>query len=150
MTVLGSRIPSPWYEWLDDTRYRVVHERKCRDCGHRYPTVEVPLFNKWRGGLAMCCPNHPSVKGPVVDAITPAQADRGKQYSQGLAKARSLGAVYRRRRCRPAGTSKIANLLCKQRWTTIELAPDGILRDDVSVCPKCGGKTRARIKKVAG
>lgn len=139
---LGSRIESPWYEWLNDETKRVVHERKCKDCGYRYPTVEVPLFNKWGGGLATHCPVHPKgKKGKMVDALTPKQADTGKYFSKGLLKARTMGATYRRRKCQEPG--------CEQRWTTIELIPDGILRNSNAECPRCKGETRARIKKVA-
>lgn len=145
--VLGSRIPSPYYEFAADRSIAVYYARACGTCNFTYPTAEVPLYSTWTEGSAECCPMH-SLPGRLVLKVDPAMAvRRGKWDSPGLLRAISFGAVYRRRECKVKGCvqtkGKWAGI--PFRWSTIEVSADGIIVEDVTVCPKCGG--RAIIQK---
>lgn len=143
MPNIGSRLPSPYYEWIVERKVGASHFRKCAGCGHGFTTVEVPLFKQWAGGRADCCPNHPRTKGEIIARALPNRVEKGQSSSLGVLRVYALGGAYRRRQC--------SIIFCKDelgkrtRWTTAEFLSEGTVVKDVSECPKCGG--RAREKK---
>jgi len=143
MANVGSRLPSPYYEWIVERRVAVMHFRRCMSCGYGFTTSEVPLFKAWAGGRVDCCPNHPRTKSKIIARALPNRVDKGQSSSLGLLKVYALGGAYRRRQC--------AFEFCKDkdgkatRWTTAEFLSEGVIVKDISECPKCGG--RAREKK---
>lgn len=147
--VLGTRLPDPYYDWVLEEGIRHLRVRKCLECGHRYPTAELPLHLRWRGKEANCCPTHSEVPGAITHAISPVTARKGKYFSEAMAKVFSYGAVYRRRQCRVPGCVGVTYSIGKPtRWTTMEVATDGLIRRDVTLCPRCQGVSKIEGKRV--
>lgn len=163
MTVLGSRLPEPYFTWVVKARQSWRRLRRCGTCGDVHATVEVPIaIQKWpQESSAECCPKHTHTKGVIcAGGISPSEAVRTNRIGQGVLLAMSMGGVYRRRACglnyipglgtegRKAMRLNPTGIPCRDangkptRWSTVELDSSGVVQKDVSLCSRCGGKTR--------
>lgn len=97
--LLGSRIPSPHWEYLNDPKIRYLRTRRCGTCYYEYRTAEIPLATNWDGLTATCCPIH-YWPGSTKTRVTMEMALTGGYESRGLLRAMTMGAVYRRVECR--------------------------------------------------
>lgn len=160
MTVLGSKLPEPYFSWVVQSKQGFRRFRKCIVCHNISTTVEVPMATRDEPAPADCCPKHPQTKSVTLRTMTPTAAIAGNSIGQGVLKCISLGGVYRRRACRNNyfwRRSKQNNYLPKPpelmrcigkdgkptRWSTVELDSTGVVTRDVSICPSCGGRTRS-------
>lgn len=158
VTVLGSRLPEPYFSWVIKARQSWRRLRRCGTCGNVHTTVEVPIaIQKWpQESSAECCPKHTKTKGTIVlGGISPTEAVRTNRIGQGVLLAISMGGVYRRRACtlnyvgdKRERKLNPQGLPCKDekgkptRWSTVELDSSGVVQKDVSLCSRCGGRTR--------
>jgi hypothetical protein len=126
--------------------------RRCVDCYWEWTNFEVPMTPKWIGKRVDYCPacKEKAGKGKTMRALTPTFLATKGFVSMGEQWALSLGAIYRRRECRVktcvtppeygGKTGKRAGQ--RTRWTTIEVAADGIVMEDPAVCDRCNGRGR--------
>jgi hypothetical protein len=160
LTILGSKLPEPYFTLVVQSKLGFRRFRRCLTCGFVSTTVEIPLALRSQGSPADCCPNHPRTKSVILHSMTPAVAIGRNAIGQGILKAISVGGVWRRRGC------GLNYIFCKaknknylerplehqhcrgkdgkpMRWTTLELDSTGVVVRDVSVCSNCGGTTRS-------
>ena len=141
---LGQRIDDPWYQWVTSKGIARPVFRRCRSklCHEEWTNMEVPLVTNWEGERAQNCPVHTQTKGRVLWSMTPSGIDKRTHVSRGVATARSMGGVYRRRECTEGvcltPITKRARVGQQTRWATIELWSTGTVQDDVTDCPRCG------------
>lgn len=159
MTILGSKLPEPFFSWVVQSKQGFRRFRKCVLCGYVSTTVEVPMMTRDEPVPADCCPRHPRTKSVTLRTITPTAAIEGNAIGQGVLACVSMGGVYRRRACGQNyifRRNKNKNYfekdpefwICKKedkptRWSTVELDSTGVVTKDVSRCANCGGNTRS-------
>jgi hypothetical protein len=145
--LVGQKINDGYYKKLR-TGQAVIRTRRCKNCRFEWITAEIPLYQAWRGHKADCCPEHNRTLSEVRKYINKdgAFANPGCLVS-GVVNAISMGGIYRRRRCR--------KLDCKTEdgkrtmWSTAEVLADGRIVEDISICPRCNGKSRALRRRSA-
>lgn len=160
MTVLGSRLPEPYFTLAVTASEGSRRFRRCLTCGYVYTTVEIALGQRPEGTPADCCQHHPRTKSVYLATVTTTTAIEKNKIARGVLMAVSMGAVWRRRGCRLnyfIESKAAANpkqkpehqLRCKDvngramRWTTLEVDSSGVVQKDISLCSRCGGKTRS-------
>ena len=145
-TCINDPLPDHMIEKVFDRAVAWGRIRQCSDCGENWSTVEVPLFSraKWtcRGDR---CPDHPEGYSDVICTSTPDRMLSGKYSNLTMELLLSWGAVYRRRKCRTCGDGWTKEAP-KGRWTTAEVASNGLVVEDVTQCPRCGGNGPIRRK----
>ena len=137
---LGARFPDGYYDNLMKRRIAKHYRRRCDVCKYEWPTKEIPLQHSWVGGRAVNCPVHKGIRGKCINTIPPWIAANAKQFSIGLMRVYALGGIYRRRECRIK--TCLNKLGRRTRWTTGEFDPTGVVVEDISLCPRCDGKSK--------
>ncbi len=144
---VGEKIPDHLYERVMDRNHANYFVRQCRTCKKEYTTAEVALVKGWTGKKANRCPQHQQQNGWSKMTITITTAQRGNYMSYGLMGIVALGGVYRRRYCPRGDCERESGSGKPITWTTGELSPTGLVVEDISRCPRCGGPTKVRRGK---
>ena len=160
MTILGSKLPEPYFTLVVQSKQGFRHFRRCLVCRYVSTTVEVPIATRPQNSPADCCPMHPRTKGVVLHQLSPTRSLEKNMVSTGLLRAVTMGGVWRRRACGQNYDFRMNRnknhipkdppcMLCRDahgkptRWSTVELDSTGVVVRDVSICSNCGGRTRA-------
>ena len=112
-------------------------------CSYEWTNFEVPIMKTWDSNRRSDrCPEDIHHKTRVVLGWTPNIMETKTNLPQGPQLALSLGAVSRRRECLAEGCETDnpprGQKTNQIRWSTLELESSGVIRDDVTRCPRCG------------
>jgi len=156
---IGDRIPDPYYGWITRRGVSRAVFRKCKSttCRFEWTNFEVPIYKQWdTNRRSDRCPEDIHHTTRVVYGWTPDAMATKADLSHGPQLALTLGAVYRRRECLEEGCETDKPMLrgrkSKQnRWSTMELDPSGVVREDVTHCSRCGDISKVlRVRDLDG
>ena len=147
---IGDRIPDPYYGWVTRRGVSRCVFRKCKSttCRFEWTNFEVPIYKQWdTKRRSDRCPVDIQHKTRVVYSLTPRTMYEKTDLTTGPQLSLTLGAAYRRREClqegcetdQPLGRGRKTK---QNRWSTMELDPSGVVRQDVTTCSRCGDMSK--------